>query len=92
MQDFGKGIFKVKQEQIFLSERNLRTLLSKLERQKQGDLTACTIIKYAEPDGPYKNTIDTIMVTAVQDDLFYSKRAAGEVHPIDEIGLTKVQP
>jgi len=32
-------------EQIYLTRRNLETLLSKLDRAKRGELTDCTIIK-----------------------------------------------
>lgn len=73
-------------DKIYLSERNLRTLLSKIERFKEGDETACTLIKHANPLDPYCQSMDTIAVIAIPDDLYYTKREAGEVHPLDTPG------
>lgn len=71
-------------EQIFLSKRNLQILLSKLERLEAGEETACTIIKYKNPNDPYVNTIDKVIVTAIPDERFYANRDAGAMHPADE--------
>lgn len=71
-------------ERVYLSERNLRILLSKLERQKLGDVTACTIIKCDNPKDPFRCTVGDIEVVAVQDDKYYVNREAGEMHPVDE--------
>ena len=71
-------------KKLYLSKRNLLTLLSKLDRQEQGQTTACTLIKYANPNDPYVNSIDCIAVIAVPDDQFYANRNPGEVHPFDE--------
>lgn len=68
---------------IYLSERNLRTLLSKIERAKAGDTTACTLIKYANANDPFCQTIDQISVIAVPDDQYYASRSPGDVHPLD---------
>jgi len=72
------------EERIYLSKRNLLTLLSKLERFEQGDETKCAIIKYANPLDPYCNTSDEIMVIAIPDEKFYTARSAGAMHPLDE--------
>lgn len=77
LDDFG-------QERIYLSKRNLLTLLSKVERFEQGEETACAIIKYANPLDPYCNTIDQVTVIAVPDENYYTKRTFGEVHPSDD--------
>ena len=77
----------MKQHQIYLSRRNLLTLLSKLDRQEAGDETACAIIKYSNPTDPYCNTIDQVTVVAVADDRFYANRAPGAMHPADEVNL-----
>ena len=77
----------MKQHQIYLSRRNLLTLLSKLDRQAAGDATACAIVKYANPSDPYCNTIDQVMVIAVPDDEFYADRSPGIMHPADEAKL-----
>ena len=75
-----------KTPKVYLSERNLRTLLSKLDREKAGEDTACTLIKHQQDDPSYQQTMKTIMVVAVQDDEYYGsqKREAGYVHPLDE--------
>lgn len=71
---------------IYLTERNLRTLLSKLERKKAGEQTACTIIKPASDNPKFKQ--ETTIVVAVLDEEFYGNegldRPAGAVHPSDE--------
>lgn len=69
---------------IFLSERNLRTLLSKLDRLKAGEETACTLIKH-RGGVKYRQTEDVVRVTAVLDADFYEDqgREPGEVHPKD---------
>jgi len=72
-------------DQIFLSRRNLLTLLSKLDRQKAGDTTACTVVKFDNvyPE-KYKQTMDACMVTAVEDDEYYGGRPSGVMHPADD--------
>jgi len=72
------------EDRIYLSKRNLLTLLSKLERFEQGQETKCAIIKYANPLDPYCNTMDEIMVIAIPDEKFYIGRTAGKVHPQDD--------
>lgn len=71
---------------VYLSRRNLLTLLSKLDRDAAGEETACTLIKVKQKDGTaYNQTMNEIMVIAVQDEDYYpaQNRAAGEVHPLD---------
>ena len=77
----------MKQHQIYLSRRNLLTLLSKLDRQAAGDATACAIIKSANPADPYCNTIDQVRVVAIPDEKFYTNRQPGVMHPLDEANL-----
>lgn len=76
-------------DRIYLSRRNLLTLLSKLDRLEAGEDTACSIIKYANPTDPYSNTLDMIMVTAIPDELFYTNRSAGIMHPSEEANILK---
>ena len=78
------GIGELEMEHIDLSERNLRVLLSKLERFKAGDQTGCTIIKYANPTDPFCCSMDSIRVTAVPDESYYAVRNPGVMHPKDE--------
>ena len=70
-------------EQIYLSKRNLLTLLSKLERLEKGEETKCAIIKYKNLQDPYCNSMDVVFVTAIPDEKFYTNREPGFVHPSD---------
>jgi hypothetical protein len=71
---------------VYLTKRNLLTLLSKLERAERGEATRCTLNKNQQPSDKYRQTMKTIDVVAVADDEYYSaqQRAPGEVHPLDE--------
>ena len=71
-------------DRIYLSKRNLLTLLSKLERLEQGDESSCAIVKYSNPTDPYCNTIDQVIVVAIPDEKFYTNRQPGIMHPLDE--------
>ena len=72
--------------QVFLSRRNLLTLLSKLDRAAAGELTFKTLIKNKDKSEKYQQTMDSISVTAVEDDEYYSAldRRPGEVVPEDD--------
>lgn len=76
---------------IYLSRRNLVALLSKLDRDATGEETACMIVKHKQPSPAYQQTMDTVMVIAVQDDEYYEAQArpAGEMHPREEVQLAK---
>ena len=50
---------------LYLSNRNVLTLLSKLDRQKAGEHTACAIIKHSS--APYQNTMSPIYVGATEN-------------------------
>jgi len=69
---------------VFLSRRNLLSLLSKLDRQAAGGDTVCTIAKYDTAHPKYPQTMDEIWITAVEDADYYAERPAGEMHPLDE--------
>lgn len=84
---------------VFLSRRNLQTLLNKLDRRKLGEETAATIIKYRSADDPeeYRHTVaefaaiaveqidgDELIIQAVEDEDFYQNRRAGPMLPIDD--------
>lgn len=87
---------------IYLSERNVKALLSKLDRAAQGEQTYCTIIKQdtsnkrfpcsmeasitAVESGQLKATFAT-EVLAVNDLEYYDGREAGLMHPADEVKL-----
>jgi len=69
---------------IYLSRRNLLTLLSKLDRKKQGDETCCTLIKTDTTHPKFAQTLDEVYVTAVEDDDYYTDRSPGVIHLLDE--------
>lgn len=73
-------------ERVYLSRRNLQTLLNKLDRVKAGEHSECTLIKNDNQHSRYPQTMQQIAVTAVEDDVYYVERPAGEVLPVDDPG------
>jgi len=71
-------------EHVYLSKRNLLTLLSKLERLEKGEETFCAIIKYQNLQDPYCNSMDQVVVAAIPDEKFYVNRTPGPVDSLDE--------
>lgn len=72
-------------KQIYLTRRNLQALLNKLDRQKAGESTACTIVKVDTQHIKYPIP-EAIYITAVEDEEYYTDRPAGEMHPADDPG------
>lgn len=70
--------------QLYLTRRNLLTLLNKLDRVKDGDESACTIIKVDTIHPKYKQTIGATRITAIEDEDYYVDRQPGPVHYLDE--------
>ena len=70
---------------LYLSRRNLLTLLSKLDRAEAGDETARTLNKFEQHGKRYCQTMPECMVIAIEDDEYYGGqgRSAGEVHAKD---------
>jgi hypothetical protein len=66
--------------QVFLSRRNLQTLLNKLDRRARGEETTCTIVPGSRTEFPQPPRL----VTAVEDDVYYAEHAPGIVHPSDD--------
>lgn len=58
-----------RQHVIYLSQRNLVALLSKLDRRQAGEETACAIVKHAQDDEdcPFNQSLPEVLVTAVED-------------------------
>jgi len=71
-------------EKVYLSRKNLQTLLSKLDRKKRGDYTHCTLVKCDTVHPKYSQTMKEIAITAVEDKDYYADRNPGVVHPKDE--------
>lgn len=70
-------------EQVFLSRKNLLTLLNKLDRKLKGEHTMCSLIKNDNLHPKFPQTIDRIMVTAIEDADYYFERTNGDIHPSD---------
>jgi len=68
---------------VYLSRRNLKVLLSKLDRVRNGESSACTIIKQDTKHPVYPCT-DMTQVIAVEDADYYTDRQAGPMYPADE--------
>jgi hypothetical protein len=73
-------------DRVYLTRRNLLTLLSKLDRNMLNpNASACTIVKRDNVHPKYPQTSPAIFVTAVEDDDYYSNRRPGPMHPADEL-------
>lgn len=70
-------------ERIFLTRRNLQTLLNKLDRTAKDDPSACTILKLDNQHPVYPQTMSCCIVSAVEDDEYYIDRDPGVVHHKD---------
>jgi hypothetical protein len=70
-------------EVVYLSRRNLLSLLSKLDRTAAGDSSACIIVKMDNVHPVYPQSMPSIIIAAVEDDAYYTYREAGKVHPKD---------
>ncbi len=67
---------------VYLTRRNLLTLVSKLDRKKAGEGTACTLVKRDTTHSKYPCS-DVIVVTALEDADYYTDRGPGPVNPAD---------
>jgi len=72
-------------ETVYLSRRNLLTLLSKLDRKAIGEATECTLIKRDNLHPKYPQTMENISIVALEDEDYYTERKAGPVSPLDEV-------
>ena len=59
-------------EVMYLSNRNVNTLLVKLDRVRLGEVSKCTVIKHRQPlaDARFNQTMDTCMVTGLEDEAY----------------------
>ena len=79
----------MKPVQVYLSRRNLLTLLSKLDRKKKGEETKCTIIKRDNQHTTHSQNVEEVIVTAVEDEVYYADRPAGAMLPADDPQIIK---
>ena len=72
-------------DQIYLSRRNLETLLAKLDAVKVGKRSECTIIKLDNKHPVYAQTMPMCAITALEDNVYYTEREPGPVLPVTEL-------
>lgn len=72
-------------ETVYLTRRNLLSLLSKLDRVKAGGESKRTIIKKDTVHTVYPSSA-IIEVIAVEDEEYYADRQPGVVYPADDPG------
>lgn len=70
-------------ETVYLTRRNLLTLLSKLDRKASGEDTYCAIIKGDHVHSRYPQTMGTCIVIALEDSEYYTDRDPGPMHELD---------
>ena len=69
---------------VFLTRRNLETLISKLDANKaHAGTSACTLVKQDVTHPRYPQTHPTIVVKALEDDEYYTDREPGRVRKFD---------
>lgn len=73
---------KLPKSKVYLSRRNLLTLLSKLDRKKSGEQTYCTLIKNDNQHSRYAQSMKSIAIIAIEDEEYYD-RPMSDVHPKD---------
>ena len=65
--------------QVYLTRRNLMTLLNKLDHVGRGGESARTLIKNDTKHPKYPQSHPNIVITAVEDDDYYTEREPGLV-------------
>lgn len=70
-------------EQLYLTRRNLQTLINKLDRKAEGGETQLTLIKRDTTHPKYPSS-NVICVTAVEDHDYYVNRGPGAVFIEDD--------
>ena len=76
---------------VYLSRRNLLTLLSKLDRKAAGQDTKCTLVKRDTQHPVFPQTMKAIEVVAVEDQAYYTLRPPGSVCDLDSPDLAKTR-
>lgn len=66
---------------VYLSRRNLQTLISKLDRRLQGDDTQACLVKRDDKHPTYPQSHPVVVVQALEDAEYYTDRESGPVHP-----------
>ena len=69
---------------LYLTRRNLQTLLNKLDRTASGDHSECTIVKCDNKHPRYPATMCMCYVIAVENEDYYVDRLPGDVNHKDQ--------
>lgn len=67
-------------EKLYLSRRNITTLLQKLDSVRNGEISACTIIKNEFAHPVYPQTLRRIAVVAVEEHDRYLPGVSARLH------------
>ena len=93
------GMFHCRQETLYLTRRNIVSLLSKLQRRENGEETKCSIIKNDTQHRKYPcsskilviaffhecvSPSSSTLIYPVENSEYYTDRAPGAVYPADE--------
>jgi hypothetical protein len=79
------------EHKVFLSQRNISALLSKLDRTSQGDSSACTLIKGDNQHAEYPQTMARCRVTAVETSEDKQKYTSNQIY-VDREELCLLRP
>jgi hypothetical protein len=71
---------------VYLSRRNLLSLLTKLDRVKAGGSSVCAIVKNDQYHAAYPQSLPDVVIQAVEDEDYYSDRAPGVM--IEDVDAT----
>jgi hypothetical protein len=71
---------------VYLSRRNLLTLLNKLDGVREGRPSECTLVKHDNKHPRFPSSHPAIFVTAVEDEDYYTDREPGFVREQDDPG------
>lgn len=64
---------------VYLSRRNLLSLLNKLDAVKRGEHSFCTLVKNDDKHPKYSQSMSSIEVIAVEDEDYYVDREPGVI-------------
>ena len=79
-------------EMIYLSRRNLLTLLAKLDQNAGGgEPSACALIKSDNQHPKYPQTMDRCLVQAIEDAEYYAHRQPGYVTAATQAEMARQQ-
>lgn len=73
-------------QRVYVTRRNLLTLLSKLDRKKAGEQTERMLVK-TDTLHPQYPCSEVIIIMALEDEEYYTDRQPGRLHPADEANV-----